>query len=150
VITSALWGALRPSDRIPAYRLGVWANLIGMDRLEPTWRAVLGDLFAELAGPAGVVLALRSGSYEPLGMPTGLGDRAVVLRVDYSSGDGGRIGDVVAKRIRGEAAHHVLESDADPDEPDPLADILAEDRPVRLDEPVRPGLPWMLTLTAND
>jgi cytoplasmic iron level regulating protein YaaA (DUF328/UPF0246 family) len=150
VITSVLWGALRPSDRIPAYRLRVWANLIGMDRLEPTWRGVLGDLFAELAGPAGVVLDLRSGSYEALGMPTGLGFRTVVLRVDYSAGYGGRIGDVVAKRIRGEAARHVLERGADFDEPDLLADILAERWPVRLDEPDRSGRPWTLTLTAND
>jgi hypothetical protein len=44
----------------------------------------------------------------------------------------------------------VLESDADPGEPDPLADILAERWPVRLDEPDRPGRPWTLTLTAND
>ena len=114
VITSALWGALRPSDRIPPYRLRVWANLIGMDRFEPTWRGVLSDLFAELAGPAGLVLDLRSGSYAALGMPTGLGDRTAVLRVDYSSGDGGRIGDVVAKRIRGEAARHLLESGRSP------------------------------------
>jgi uncharacterized protein len=150
VITSALWGALRPGDRIPPYRLRVWANLVGMDRLEPIWRAVLGDLFAELAGPVGLVLDLRSGSYEALGMPTGLGDRTVALRVDYASGYGGRIGDVVAKRIRGQAARHVLESDADPDEPDALADILAERWPVRLDEPERPGRPWTLTVTASD
>ena len=150
VITSALWGALRPSDRIPAYRLRVWANLIRMERLEPMWRTILGDLFAELAGPAGVVLDLRSGSYEALGMPTGLGDRTVSLRVDYASGYGGRIGDVVAKRIRGQAARHVLESDVDPVEPDALADILAERWPVRLDEPERPGRPWTLTLTASD
>ena len=150
VITSALWGALRPSDRIPSYRLRVWANLIGLDRLEPMWREVLGDLFAKLAGPASVVLDLRSGSYEALGMPTGLGDRTVALRVDYSSGYGGRIGDVVAKRIRGQAARHVLDSGTDPVEPDALADILAERWPVRLEEPGRPGHPWTLTVTASD
>lgn len=150
VITSALWGALRPSDRIPPYRLRVWANLVGLERLEPMWRAVLEDLFAELAGPAGVVLDLRSGSYAALGMPTGLGDRTVALRVDYSSGAGRRIGDVVAKRIRGEAARLLLESGAEPDDPDALADVLAEGWPIQLEEPARPGKPWTLTLTADD
>jgi cytoplasmic iron level regulating protein YaaA (DUF328/UPF0246 family) len=149
VITSALWGALRPRDRIPAYRLRVWANLVGMPRLEPIWRAVLGDLFVELAGPAGVVLDLRSGSYEALGMPTGIGDRTVALRVDYSGG-GRRIGDVVAKRIRGEAARRVLVSGADPVEPDALADILADRWPVRLEEPERPGKTWTMTLSVDD
>jgi cytoplasmic iron level regulating protein YaaA (DUF328/UPF0246 family) len=149
VITSALWGALRPGDRIPSYRLRVWANLIGMDRLEPIWRAVLGDLFAELAGPVGVVLDLRSGSYAALGMPTGIGDRTVAFRVDYARA-GRRIGDVVAKRIRGQAARHVLESGADPIEPDALADVLAERWPVRLAEPDRPGKPWTMTLSVDD
>jgi len=150
VITSALWGALRPGDRIPPYRLRVWANLVGMERLEPMWRTLLEDLFAELAGPAGVVLDLRSGSYAALGMPTDLGDRTVALRVDYSSGHGRRIGDVVAKRIRGEAARFLLESGAEPDDPDALADVLAEEWPIQLEEPARPGKPWTLTLTADD
>jgi cytoplasmic iron level regulating protein YaaA (DUF328/UPF0246 family) len=150
VITSALWGALRPGDRIPPYRLRVWANLVGMDRLEPMWRAVLEDLFAALAGPAGVVLDLRSGSYAALGMPTGLSDRIVALRVAYSLEDGSRIGDVVAKRVRGEAARLLLESGGEPDDPDALADVLAERWPVQLEEPARPGTPWTLTLTADD
>jgi cytoplasmic iron level regulating protein YaaA (DUF328/UPF0246 family) len=150
VITSALWGALRPSDRIPAYRMRMWSNLIGMERLEPQWRAILPDLFARLAGPTGIVLDLRSPSYQALGMPTGLGDRTIALRVDQAADDGRRLGDVVAKRIRGQAARHLLERDADPDDPDALADILADRWPVRLAEPERPGHPWTVTLTAND
>ena len=51
IITSALWGALRPTDRIPPYRMRVWSHLVGLGRVEPLWRAVLPDLFAELAGP---------------------------------------------------------------------------------------------------
>lgn len=149
VITSSLWGALRPGDRIPAYRLKVWANLAGIGRVEPIWRAVLGDLFAELAGSAGIILDLRSGSYEALGTPRGLDDRTVALRVDYSSG-GRRIGDVVAKRIRGEAARRLLGSGEEPDEPDALADILAARWPVRLQPPERSGRPWTLTLSADD
>jgi len=41
VIVSGLWGAVRPTDRIPAYRCTICATLVGVDALEPAWRAVL-------------------------------------------------------------------------------------------------------------
>jgi len=149
LITSPLWGALRIHDPIPSYRLHVCARLVGMDRLEPTWRTVLPDLLAGAAGPDGLVLDLRSPVYQAMGMPIGLGDRTVTLRVDQA-GSGRRIGDVVAKRIRGQAARSLLESTAEPDEPDDLADVLAERWPVRLEAPTRSGKPWTLTITADD
>ena len=149
VIVSVLWGALRPPDRIPPYRMRAWANLVGMGRLDRMWRGILPDLLARLAGPDGVVVDLRSGSYESVGSPPGLDARTVVLRVDYS-GFGRRIGDVTAKRVRGEAAHALLEADVEPAEPDEVADILGERWPVRLEPRVRPGIGWTLTLTADD
>jgi cytoplasmic iron level regulating protein YaaA (DUF328/UPF0246 family) len=150
VVASALWGALRPSDQIPSYRCYLGARLVGMDPLEPTWRSVLGDVLAGAAGPHGVVLDLRSPSYQAMGMPAGLGDRTVALQVDQASDGGRRIGDVVAKRIRGQAARHLLQSGAEPDDPDALADVLGDCWPVRLDSPARAGRPWTMTISADD
>jgi uncharacterized protein len=150
LITSALWGALRPADRIPAYRMRSWSNLVRLGRVEPMWRGVLPGLFARLAGPAGVVFDLRPPSFQALGMPEGLGHRTVAIRVDQFSADSLRIGDVVAKRIRGQAARCLLESGADPADPDALADVLAEHWRVRLEPPPRDGRSWMLSVTAND
>ena len=143
------WGALRPSDRIPTYRLHVCARLVGVDRLEPTWRTILPDVLADAAGHDGVAVDLRSPAYRAIGKPAGLGHRTVNLRVDQR-GTGHRIGDVIAKRIRGQAARHLLESTTEITEPDNVASILAEHWPVRLSGPEGPSKPWTLTLTADD
>jgi len=150
IITSALWGALRPADRIPPYRMTSWSKLVGIGRADHAWRPVLPRLFAELAGPNGLVLDLRTPAFQSLGMPAGLSDRTVLLRVDLFSATGRRIGDVIAKRIRGEAAHLLLESRAEPQEPDEIADILGERWPARLEPPERRGRPWTLSLTDDD
>jgi cytoplasmic iron level regulating protein YaaA (DUF328/UPF0246 family) len=150
VVASALWGALRPNDRIPSYRLHVCSRLVGMDRLEPTWRTVLPDALAGAAGGDGIVIDLRSPSYQAIGMPKGLGDRTVTLRVDQAADGGRRIGDVVAKRIRGQAVRYLLESGQEPDDPDALAEILAERWPIRLAAPARTGKPWTLTVSVAD
>jgi len=150
VVTSALWGALRPRDRVPPYRLRLCARLAGLERLEPAWRTILPDVLAEAAGDRGLVLDLRSPEYQSAGSARGLGDRTVTLRVARRADGGRRIGDVIAKRVRGEAAHRLLESGADPDEPDELAGILADRWPVSLAEPDRPGRPWTMTLTVTD
>jgi len=147
VIVSSLWGAVRLTDRIPRYRLILWANLIGMDRLEPLWRTVLPDTLAEVAGPDGICLDLRSGPYTAVGMPRGGAHRTVALRINYDSPEGGRIGDVIAKRVRGEAAHFLLESGEDPADPDALADVLADRWPVDLRPPDGRNGTWELTLS---
>ena len=148
VVVSPVWGALRPTDRIPPYRVHVCARLVGMDRLEPTWRSVLPDVLAAAAGQSGLIVDLRSAMVQAMGMPRDLGDRVVTLRVDQGR-TGHRIGAVIAKRVRGEAAHYLLESGADTLEPDAVAEVLAERWPVRLDAPERPGRTWTMRLTVE-
>lgn len=145
VIASSLWGLLRPTDQIPAYRLHVCSHLPGIERIDATWRTVLPRTLAEVAGDRGAILDLRSPVYQATGRPAGLADRTVTVRVGPAASQGG-VGDVVAKRVRGEAARHLLESGTDPDEPEMLAVILGEYWPVRLDPPPRPSQPWTLRI----
>jgi cytoplasmic iron level regulating protein YaaA (DUF328/UPF0246 family) len=145
VIVSALWGALRPTDRIPSYRLHVCAHLVGLDRLEPMWRAVLPETLAEAAGD-GLVIDLRSPMFQAVGMPAVRADRVVTLRVDQNAGHGERIGDVIAKRVRGEAARLLLESGAAAEGPGEVATILGERWSVHLEAPAGPRRPWTMTL----
>ena len=148
VVASALWGAVRPRDRIPPYRVHVCSHLLGVDGLEPTWRAVLPDVLAEAAGD-GLVLDLRSPSFQATGRPTGLADRTLTVRVVDGAGDATRIGDVVAKRTRGQVARYVLESGLHPEDPHELAGALGERWPVvDLAAPSGRDRPWILSLTA--
>jgi cytoplasmic iron level regulating protein YaaA (DUF328/UPF0246 family) len=149
VVTSSLWGLLRVRDRIPSYRLYLFVRLEGMDRLDGVWRAVLPDVLASAAGPAGLILDLRSPEYQLIGRPTGLSHRTVTLEVDQRGGVR-RIGDVIAKRMRGEAARYLLESGVEPAEADELAALIGERWPVGLAAPSRSGAPWTLTLISDD
>ena len=96
-------------------------------------------MLAEAAGARGVVLDLRSPGYQAIGMPEGIGERTVTLRVPQSSFGGARMGDVIAKRVRGQAARHLLESGERVDDPQALADVLGERWPVELMPPSRRG-----------
>jgi len=149
VVASALWGALRPVDRIPPYRLNICSRLVGMDRLEPAWRTVLPDVLAAAAGPRGVVFDVRSLSYQAIGMPAGLGDRTVVLRIAGDAAGGGRTRHGLGEACPRAGVRLLLESGEEPDDPKALAGVLAERWPVQLDPPARTGKPWTITLTAS-
>jgi len=148
VIASALWGAIRPGDRIPPYRLNVSGRLVGMERLDVAWRTVLPDVLARAAGAHGPILDLRSSSYQALGMPAGMADRTVTLGLAHDAA-GRRVGNVIVKRVRGQAARTLLEAGVAVKDPQAMAEILGERWPVRLDPPARPGKTWTLTVTAT-
>ena len=62
VVASALFGLLRPGDRVPSYRLSGGTVLPGLGGLAPRWRPVLEPLLAREE----LVVDLRSGAYAAL------------------------------------------------------------------------------------
>ncbi|TSD96114.1 peroxide stress protein YaaA [Skermania sp. ID1734] len=77
MIGSALFGAVRAGDFIPAYRLSGGSKLPGLPTLSALWKPDLtGALLAEADGE--LVVDLRSGTYQQLGKVPGA-VRAAVL-----------------------------------------------------------------------
>ncbi|MFC9896180.1 peroxide stress protein YaaA [Nocardia sp. NPDC127579] len=84
-IGSALFGAVRASDPIPAYRLSGGSKLPGLPTLSALWRDALPEaLLAEAAGE--LVVDLRSGTYQQLGRVPG----AITANVLTEHPDGSR------------------------------------------------------------
>jgi cytoplasmic iron level regulating protein YaaA (DUF328/UPF0246 family) len=138
VVLSALWGALRPADRVPPYRLNMCGNL-GIGVLTRLWRPALARVLP--AAARGLVVDCRSGDYAAAWPPTGeLANRTVAVRVLQA----GRTVSHAAKHTRGEVARHLLESGADPARPQGLAQVLGERWTVDLVPPTRPGRPWTI------
>jgi uncharacterized protein len=79
VVASALFGLLRPTDRVPAYRLSGGTVLPGVGGLAPQWRPALEPL---LAGQRGLVVDLRSGAYAALARVPGAVEVRVLRETD--------------------------------------------------------------------
>lgn len=88
VISSALWGALRLTDAIPAYRLSGDVTLPRIGKVSTRWRDPLATVLPALAGD-GLVLDLRSGAYAAMWSPVGdVAARTVAVRVLQRRPDG--------------------------------------------------------------
>ncbi|MBY3791937.1 peroxide stress protein YaaA [Rhodococcus fascians] len=83
-IGSALFGAVRASDPIPAYRLSGGSTIPGFGTLRSHWKPELSD--AILAEDEGIVVDLRSGTYQQLGPVPG----AITATVLTEKPDGSR------------------------------------------------------------
>ena len=81
VVFSGLWGAVRLTDEIPAYRCSVGVSLPVLGGLGPYWRKMLAKALDAAAGD-GPVLDLRSGAYASMWTPGGaVAARTATLRV---------------------------------------------------------------------
>ena len=117
LIASALWGVVRPGDRIPAYRLEMSATPPGIGALTPYWREPLAAVLPD----RGLVLDLRSGAYAAAWQPRHA--TRLVVRAFTEAPDGTRtVISHMVKRVRGEVARLVLQAGG-AERPDEVAEI---------------------------
>jgi cytoplasmic iron level regulating protein YaaA (DUF328/UPF0246 family) len=118
LIASALWGVLRPGDRIPAYRLDMGARLTGLPGLAVHWRAPLAAALPD----RGLVLDLRSGAYAAAWQPR-RAERLVVRGFTEAPDGTRRVITHMVKRVRGEVARIILAAGG-AEQPGAVAEIL--------------------------
>ena len=142
VVMSALFGALRLTDRIPAYRVHVCADIPGIGVLDRVWRPLLAPALDAAAGNRGLVVDCRSSTYAAMWRPpTDVAERWVQITVPGASH--------MAKHTRGLVTRALVQAQA-PRTPGALAESLANRFEVTLTPPPRPGRPWQLAATARD
>jgi cytoplasmic iron level regulating protein YaaA (DUF328/UPF0246 family) len=118
LIASALWGVVRPGDRIPTYRIDMSARPPGIGGLAAHWREPLRAALPD----RGLVLDLRSGSYAAAWQPR----RATHLTVRgfTEAPDGTRtVVTHMVKRVRGQVARLVLQAGG-AERPEEVVEIL--------------------------
>jgi hypothetical protein len=119
LIASALWGVLRPGDRIPYYRFSAKARLDGIGVLAAFWRPALAAALPDEEGT--LVVDMRSGAYSAAWKPK----RATLLSVRAFSESKGKRKPVshMAKAVRGEVARTLLEAKTVPETPEAAAQL---------------------------
>ncbi|MCH7231359.1 peroxide stress protein YaaA [Glycomyces sp. L485] len=140
LIASPLWGLLRPSDRVPPYRMPMSAQLPGTERLAKLWRPAVAETLGALDE---LIVDMRSGTYTQVWGPK---DRGVSVRVFKEDASGKRtVVTHMAKATRGEVARALLASTVQPTTPAELGDFLASRGwKVELSEPATRSKPWLL------
>lgn len=111
-VGSALFGLLRATDQVPAYRLSAASKLPGQPGLAKRWRPVLEPVLAEIAA-AELVVDLRSGAYASLARIPG----AVCVDVVAEHPDGRRVSvSHFNKAHKGRLARALASAKSEPDD----------------------------------
>jgi uncharacterized protein len=120
LVASALWGFVRPEDRIPYYRFPMKERLDGIGPLPAFWRPALAAALPDEEGD--LIVDMRSGAYATAWKPK----RATLLPVRaFTEKDGERKAvSHMAKAVRGEVAKVLLEAKRAPRGPEGAAAIV--------------------------
>lgn len=116
LIASALWGFIRPDDRIPAYRLSMGASLPRIASLPGLWREPLRRAVPD----SGLVVDMRSGAYTAAWKPR----EATVVGVRAFTD--GKVVSHMVKATRGDVARVLLSAGTVPEHPDDVAALARE------------------------
>jgi cytoplasmic iron level regulating protein YaaA (DUF328/UPF0246 family) len=121
LIASALWGVVRPDDRIPYYKLPPKTRLDAIGPFDAYWRPALAAALPDREGD--LVVDMRSGAYAAAWKPK----RATLLAVRAFSESGGKRKAVshMAKAVRGDVARVLLEAKKAPTDPEGAAVVTA-------------------------
>jgi cytoplasmic iron level regulating protein YaaA (DUF328/UPF0246 family) len=119
LIASALWGVVRPDDRIPYYKLPPKQKLDGIGLLAKYWRPALAEALPERDGD--LIVDMRSGAYSTMWKP----QRATLLAVRAFTEERGQRRAVshMAKAVRGDVARALLQAKKVPADPGAAAAI---------------------------
>ena len=125
-VTSALFGLVRPADRIPAYRLSGDTTLPGLGPVAGVWREALGPTVTESLG-GGLLVDLRSSTYAAFWRPPAdLAPRVATVRVLHEVNGKRQVVSHFNKATKGRIVRAVLEDGANPRTPAAFADLLRD------------------------
>ena len=119
LIASALWGMVRPEDRIPYYKFPPKTRLEGIGAPAAYWRPALAEALPDKGGE--LVVDMRSAAYSSFWKP----QRATLLSVRaFTEEDGERRAvSHMAKAVRGDVARALLKAKKAPADPEAAAAI---------------------------
>lgn len=148
LVTSALWGAVKLGDLIPAYRLSMGVKLGEVGDLAKFWAGELPAALDEYAGDQ-LVVDGRSAAYAKAWKPSPA--RHLMVRVERVQPDGSRkVVSHMAKHYRGLLGRYLVEETLTGiDDAVELAEALSKDFTVELLEPTAKK-PGTLTLVVAD
>ena len=108
LISSALWGILRPEDAIPAYRLSMGVKLGSVGALASFWKGALGTAL-EVTARDQLILDCRSAAYAKSWVTPP--SQTLAVRVERVAADGSRkVVSHMAKHYRGLFARYLIQS----------------------------------------
>jgi uncharacterized protein len=125
-VVSGLFGLLRPSDHVPAYRISGQVSLPGLGPVAGHWGRHLAPA-VEGAASDGLVVDLRSSAYTPFWRPTkSQADRVVTVRVLHQSGGRRTVVSHFNKATKGRVVRDLLLDGAAPRRPAQLLAALRD------------------------